>query len=77
MYRVATNYLLSPFFYAHSKILLLCFERILDDDINYNESVTANHNPNWLYIPDHPYRILIIGGSVPEKTNMLLNLIIN
>ena len=27
------------------------------------------------YIPDHPYRILIIGGSGSEKTNALLNLI--
>ena len=26
-------------------------------------------------IPDHPYRILIIGGSGSEKTNTLLNLI--
>ena len=29
----------------------------------------------WLYIPDHPYRILIIGGSGSGKTNALLNLI--
>ena len=28
-------------------------------------------------IPDHPYRILIIGGSGTEKTNALLNLINN
>ena len=21
------------------------------------------HNPNWRQIPNHPYRILIIGGS--------------
>ena len=42
---------------------------------NYNESIEINHNPNWLYIPDHPYRILIIGGSVLWKTNALLNLI--
>ena len=29
------------------------------------------------YIPDHPYRILIIGGSGAGKTNTLLNLISN
>ena len=29
------------------------------------------------YIPDHPYRILIIGGSGSDKTNVLLNLIKN
>ena len=30
---------------------------------NYDESVEINHNPNCSYIPDHPDRILIIGGS--------------
>ena len=30
---------------------------------NYDQSVEINHNPNWSYIPDHLYRILIIGGS--------------
>ena len=30
---------------------------------------------NWPYIPDHPYRILIIGGLGSGKTNVLLNLI--
>ena len=29
------------------------------------------------YIPDHPYRILIVGGSGSGKTNALLNLINN
>ena len=42
---------------------------------NYDEPVKIDHNPNWLYIPDHPYRILIIGGLGPGKTNALLNLI--
>ena len=42
---------------------------------NYNESVEINHNPNWLYIPDHPFTILVIGGSGSGKTNPLLNLI--
>ena len=31
----------------------------------------------WPYIPDYPYRILIIGGSGSGKTNVLLNLIEN
>ena len=31
----------------------------------------------WPYIPDHPYRILITGGSGSGKTNLLLNLINN
>ena len=33
------------------------------------------HNEKWPYIPDHPQRILIIGGSGSGKTNTLLNLI--
>ena len=42
---------------------------------NYDECVKINCNPNWRYIPDNPYRILIIGGSGSDKTNVLLNLI--
>ena len=42
---------------------------------NYNESVEINHNPNWPYFPDHPYRMLIITVSGSAKTNVLLNLI--
>ena len=30
------------------------------------------HNEKWSYIPDHPYRILIVGGSGSGKTNTLL-----
>ena len=33
------------------------------------------HNEKWPYIPDHLYRIMIIGGSGSGKTNALLNLI--
>ena len=36
---------------------------------------TKEHNPNWPQIPDHPYRILIVGGSVSGKTNSWFNLI--
>ena len=42
---------------------------------NYDQSVEINHNPNWLYIPNHRYRILIIDGSGTGKTNVLSNLI--
>ena len=41
-----------------------------------NENKTK-HNLKWLYIPDHPYRILIIGSSGSGKTNALLKLINN
>ena len=46
--------------------------------INFDDYTNENkteHNKNWPYIPDHPYRILIIGGSGSGKINALLNLI--
>ena len=33
------------------------------------------HNDKWPYIPDRPYRILIVRGSRSGKTNALFNLI--
>ena len=44
----------------------------LDNIVNNNNE---KHNEKCPYIPDHPYRILIIGGSGSGKTNTLLNLI--
>ena len=44
----------------------------LDSITNENN---REHNEKWLFIPDNPYRILIIGGSRSGKTNALLNLI--
>ena len=48
--------------------------------INFDDYTNENiieHNSKWTYIPDHPYRILIICGSGSGKTNALLNLINN
>ena len=39
---------------------------------NDDQSVEVNYNPNWPYILDHPYRIVIIGGLGSGKTNVLL-----
>ena len=44
---------------------------------NYASEIKTEHNRNWPHIRDHPYRILIIGGSGSGKTNVLLNLIEN
>ena len=45
-----------------------------DDYANENKT---KHNLEWQYIPNHPYRIPIIGGSGSGKKNALLNLINN
>ena len=42
-----------------------------DDYVNGNKT---EHNQKWPYIADHPCRILMIVGSGPAKTNVLLNL---
>ena len=44
----------------------------LDNILNNSNK---EHNKKWPCIPDHRYRILIIGGSGSGKTNTLLNLI--
>ena len=43
------------------------FDYITKEDIK-------KHNPNWPELPEHPYRMLIVGGSGSGKTNALLNL---
>ena len=44
----------------------------LDSITNENNK---KHNEKWPYIPDHRYRIMMIGSSGSRKTNTLLNLI--
>ena len=42
------------------------YNKTIQKMINFNDITKENikqHNPNWLQIVDHPYRILIIGGS--------------
>ena len=41
---------------------------------NLHDESKKKHK-KWSFIPDHHYRILIIGGSGSGKTNALLNLI--
>ena len=46
--------------------------------INLHDITNENNkecNEKWPYIPDHPYRIMITGGSGSGKTNALINLI--
>ena len=44
---------------------------------DYGNENKTQHDKNWRYIPDHPYSILIKGGSGSGKRNLLLNLIEN
>ena len=46
--------------------------------INFDEITRENiqeDNPHWLQVPDHTWRILIVGDSGSGKTNAVLNLI--
>ena len=47
---------------------MLNFEDVKKENIK-------EHNTYWPQILDHPYKILIFGGSGSGKTNALLNLI--
>ena len=42
-----------------------------DDYTNENK---IEHISKWSHVPDHPYRILIVGGSGSGKANALSNL---
>ena len=42
---------------------------------NITDESNKENNKKWPYIPDHSYRILIIGGSGSWKRNTLLHLI--
>ena len=53
--------------------LLKKLTRLHLDSIVTKENI-KEHNPNWLQIPDHPYRLLIVGSSGSGKTNSLVNL---
>ena len=48
--------------------------------INFRDIRKQNikeHNPKWLLIPDHPYKVLITGGCGSGSINSLFNLISN
>ena len=45
------------------------------DDFAEENIKHITENPNWLQIPDHPYRIITIRSSGSGKANSLFNLI--
>ena len=57
-----------------SELSLLYITKMFNLDNIANEN-NKEHNQKWPYIPQHSYRILIIGGPGSGKTNALLNVI--
>ena len=43
--------------------------------VSITNKKNKEHNEKWPYITDHPYRVIITGGSGSGLTNALLNLI--
>ena len=39
---------------------------------NYVNEDKTKHNKNWPYVLDHPYKILIIGGSGSGKNKFII-----
>ena len=54
--------------YIKSLLTMIIFDDVTGENIK-------NQQPNKQQIPDHPYRILIIGGSGSGKTKVPLNII--
>ena len=46
---------------------------MINFDVVTEESM-KKPNPNWPQIPDHPYRILIVGGTGSEKIISIFDL---
>ena len=46
-------------------------QKLIDFDVKVTKENIKEHNPNWLQITDHPYRILIIGGSSSGKKRII------
>ena len=54
------------------------YNKRMQNMINFDDITKENikeHYPNSPQMPDHPYRILIFGGSGSGKTNSLFHLI--
>ena len=54
------------------------YNETIQEMINFDDVVKGNikqHNPNWPQIPNHSYRVLIIGASGSGKTNSFFHVI--
>ena len=55
-------------------VVIFVHYKMINLDSITNEN-NKGHDEKWPFIPDHPYRTMIIGGPGSGKTNALLNLI--
>ena len=55
-------------------VVIFIHYKIINLDSITNDN-NKEYNEKWPFIPDHPYRIIMIGGSGSGKTNALINLI--
>ena len=62
------------YLFSISKTHFYNIPKIFNVDNITNQS-NKDHNEKWTYITDHPYRMLITGGSTSGKPNALLHLI--
>ena len=61
------------YFYMEHTLFLQYIKMFNLDDITNKHN--EEHNLEGPYVPDHPYRMLITGGSASGKTKAFLNLI--
>ena len=55
---------------AYKNFFSTCFNLV-----EKNKHHKKKKKKQWSYIPDHPYKLLLIGGYGSGKTNVLLNFI--
>ena len=53
--------------------IIYIYTKLINFDVVIEE-IIKELNPNWLQIPDHPYKIKLVGGSGSGKPNSLFNL---
>ena len=53
--------------------ILLFYPKKSYNVVDITNENNKEHNSRWQYIPDHPYRMLIIAGSGSGETNALFN----
>ena len=75
---IAFTFILTLFFFFFFRKIVILLATIFSFFVFFFlRKFKFNFNLNWPQTPDHPCRILKVGGSGSGKTNALLNLISN